>query len=142
MSLRYNCQGLSSTSDSKNNRQLYLTWQLIKTAIGNCDKWPPKTRGYFWSQQLTYTDCIYLAAFAYINRLDKTLLELWFLNYNTQPLSAKETLKWLHNFETNPDKYYYITYEVKRDCAIRVNGSVVNPFGYTTNTQRLVNISY
>ena len=133
---------MNSVGVTRRPREQYLTWTLIKRAIGNCSRWPLEIRVLFWQSELSYSSCIRLAAFAYINKLDRALLELWFMVSKTLILSAKETIRWLLIFIASSDKYTFVTYEARRDCAVLVNGTVVNPFGYSMNTNRLEGISY
>ena len=123
-------------------RQQFLTWKLVTNAIGKSRKWPSNIRCLFWKSDLSYSACIRLAAFTFVNNLDVVLLELWFLVSKTSKLSANETIRWYKIFTKSKEKYNFVTYEVKRDCAVRVNGLVVNPFGHTLDENRLDAITY
>ena len=124
------------------NRQQYLTWNLITRNIGYLHRWPLTIRKLFWCKELSFSECIRLASFAFINGLDTHLLELWFIICDTQKLSANETIRWLETFILSSAQYTYITYDVRRDCTLRVNGSVLNPFGHTIDYHTLDMITY
>ena len=112
---------------SSQHCKLFLAWSSIKNVIGDWTKWPPGIRKLFWMKEHTYSQCRQLAAFACVNHLDKSLLELWFLLRDTKKISRKEILGWLIEFNKNPGKYVISSYSVHKDQTIRINGSVIGP---------------
>ena len=125
-----------------NNRELFLVWSMVVKEVGIISRWPQHMRTIFWRKELAFSECIHLAAFAVVNRLDINLLELWLLIHKTAKLATKEILHWHKEFSTSGDKYNTAEYHVKGDYTVRVNGKIVNPFGAMMDPELIEKISY